>query len=105
MIEPIKDLLDSGMTGDIGEVDQRWTTALRRDILRASVDLECTVVEKQMSLRDIIDMKAGDVIPVDIPDSLVLRANGVPLFNTRMGTSRGNLALEVLNRTNIDLVD
>ena len=105
MIEPIKELLDSGMTGDIGEVDERWVNALRRDILRAFVELECTVVEKKMSLRDIIDLDAGDIIPVDIPESLVLRANGVPLFKARMGTSRGNLALQVVGRTNLDMVD
>lgn len=105
MIEPVKDILDSGMTGDVHEVDERWIKALRRDILRASVDLECTVVEKQMSLRDIIDLKQGDVIPVDIPEALTLRANGVPIYKTRMGTSRGNLGLEIVERTSIDETD
>lgn len=105
MIEPIKDILDSGMTGDVHEVDERWTNALRRDILRANVELECTVVEKMMSLRDIIDLKQGDIIPVDIPESLTLRANGVPVFKTRMGTSRGNLGLEIVGRTNINEAD
>ena len=105
MIEPIKDVLDSGMTGDVDEVDERWLKALRRDILRASVDLECTVVEKKMSLREIIDLKKGDVIPVDIPEDLILRANGVPIFKTRMGTSRGHLGLEIMGRTTIDETD
>ena len=105
MIEPIKDVLDSGMTGDVDEVDERWLKALRRDILRASVDLECTVVEKKMSLREIIDLKKGDVIPVDIPEDLVLRANGVPIYKTRMGTSRGHLGLEIMGRTTIDETD
>ena len=105
MIEPIKDVLDSGMTGDVDEVDERWLKALRRDILRASVDLECTVVEKKMLLREIIDLKKGDVIPVDIPVDLVLRANGVPIYKTRMGTSRGHLGLEIMGRTTIDETD
>lgn len=105
MIEPIKDILDSGMTGDIHEVDERWTNALRRDILRANVGLECTVVQKKMSLREIIDLKEGDVIPVELPETLTLKANGVPVFKTRMGTSRGNLALEIVGRTNIDEAD
>ena len=105
MIEPIKDVLDSGMTGDVDEVDERWLKALRRDILRASVDLECTVVEKKMSLREIIDLKKGDIIPVDIPEDLVLRANGVPIYKTRMGTSRGHLGLEIMGRTTIDETD
>lgn len=105
MIEPIKDVLDSGMTGDVDEIDERWLKALRRDILRASVDLECTVVEKKMSLREIIDLKKGDVIPVDIPEDLILRANGVPIYKTRMGTSRGHLGLEIMGRTTIDETD
>ncbi len=105
MIEPIKDLLDSGMTGDVHSVDTRWIESLRRDVVRANVDLECTVVEKNLRLRDIIDLNVGDVIPVDLPETLTLRANGVPVFETRMGTSRGNLALEILKRTNINNID
>ncbi|NNC54966.1 MAG: flagellar motor switch protein FliM, partial [Pseudomonadales bacterium] len=105
MIEPIKDVLDSGMTGESTEVDERWRGALRRDILRANVDLECTVVERDMQLREVIDLEKGDIISVDIPDVLVLRANGVPVFKTRMGTSRGSLALEIIERTGIDQID
>ena len=105
MIEPIRDLLETGMTGDIHEVDSRWVESLRRDIMRARVNLECTVVEKEMSLRDIIDLNEGDVISVEMPESLTLRANGVPIFETGLGTSRGNLALKVIKRTNINEID
>ena len=51
------------------------------------------------------DLEEGDVIPVDIPSTMVLRANGVPVFKTRMGTSRGNLALEIIKRTDINQMD
>ncbi len=105
MVEPIKDILDSGMTGDIHESDERWVNALRRDIVRAKVALDVTVAERELTLREIIDLDEGDVIPVEIPEALTLRANGVPLFKTRLGTSRGNLALEVLGRTNMDMSD
>ena len=105
MIDPIKDLLDSGMTADVSDVDTRWSEALRRDVMRANVDLECTVVDKSMTLRDIIALDVGDVIPVDMPESLVLKANGVPVFEARMGTSKGNLALQVLKRTSINAID
>lgn len=105
MLEPIRDVLDSGMTGETTEVDERWRSALRRDILRANVELECTVVEREMPLREVIDLEKGDIISVDIPEELILKANGVPVFKTRMGTSRGNLALEILQRTGIDQID
>ena len=104
MLQPIKDNLDSNLMDSVDK-DERWAEALRRDIMRASVGLGCTVVDKKMSLREVIDLEPGDVISVDIPESLVLRANGVPIFNTKLGTSRGNLALEVLERTNINMMD
>ena len=105
MIEPIKDVLDSGMTGESSEVDERWGNALRRDILRANVNLECKVVEKELLLREVIDLEQGDIIAIDLPEAMILRANGVPVFKTRLGTSRGNLALEIIERTGIDQVD
>ena len=98
-------MLDSGMTGDIHDVDERWVNSLRTDIQRAHVDLECCVVEKEMMLRDIIDLKEGDVIPVDVPEDLTLCANGVPLYKARMGTSRGNLALQIVGRTSLEQFD
>lgn len=105
VLEPIKDVLNSRLAGEITEVDERWVGALRRDIVKASVDVECTVVEKDMTLREVIDLEAGDVISVDIPDDLIMRANGVPIFKSRLGKSRGNLALEVIDRTNINMID
>lgn len=104
MLQPIKDSLDSNLMDSVDK-DDRWAESLQRDIMRASVGLECTVVDKHMSLREVIDLEPGDVISVEMPEKLVLRANGVPIFNTKLGTSRGNLALEVLGRTNIDMMD
>ncbi len=105
MIEPIRDLLDSGISGESTFVEERWVKALRRDILRASVSLDCTLVEKNMSLRDVIDLDEGDIISVDMPETLVLRANNVPIYKTKIGQSNGNLALKILERTSIDLID
>ena len=55
-----------------------------------------------MTLREIIDLQQGDVIPVDLPELLTLKANGLPIFKTTMGVSRGNLGLKIEKRTNID---
>jgi flagellar motor switch protein FliM len=42
-----------------------------------------------------VDLEAGDIIPVDMPETVVLKANGVPLFDTQVGMSNGNLALVI----------
>lgn len=98
MIEPIRETLDAGLQTDVDDVDDRWVKSLREDVMDATVDINAVVADKDVSLRDIIDLKAGDVIPVDIPETLLVTANGVPVFSTKLGKSKGNLALQVIGR-------
>lgn len=98
MIEPIRETLDAGLQTDVDDVDERWVKALREDVMSASVDVNCKVADKDVSLRDIMDLQTGDVIPIDMEESLILTANGVPVFETKLGASRGNLALQVLEK-------
>lgn len=95
MIEPIREVLDAGLQSDSDEQDERWVKALREDVLAAKVDLECDVIRRDLPLRDIVDLKAGDVIPIEFPDFHVVTANGVPMFRTQLGQHRGNLALKI----------
>ncbi len=98
MIEPIRETLDAGMQSDVDDLDERWVRALREDVIGATVTVNTTVAEKAVSLRDIIDLEPGDVIPIDLPDKLILRANGVPVLYARLGQSRGNLALQIVDK-------
>ncbi|ALO46333.1 flagellar motor switch protein FliM [Pseudohongiella spirulinae] len=95
MIEPIRELLDAGMQSDVDEHDERWGKALKEQIKHATVDFSCDVFERMITLRDVVDLEEGDIIPVEMPETVVLKANGVPLFDTRLAMSNGNLALRV----------
>ena len=97
MIEPIREMLDAGLQTDSDDRDERWVNSLREDIMCASVKLECDLVKHKISLKDVVGLKAGDIIPVEMPDEHVTTANGVGLFKTQVGQSNGNLALKVLN--------
>lgn len=98
MVEPIREVLDAGLQSDSDERDDRWVNALREDIMDAKVDLETEIVSRELTLRDIVDLRAGDIIPINMPISHVLMANGVPMFHTQLGRSGENLALKVLHR-------
>ena len=41
-------------------------------------------------------MQPGDIIPVELDDTLVMRANGVPSFKVKLGSHQGHLALQVI---------
>lgn len=102
MIEPIRETLDAGLQTDVDDVDDRWIKSMRESILNASVNIDCTIAEKEITLRDIIDLKEGDVIPMDMPEELVLTANGVPMMLAKLGQSKGNMALQVIEKINKD---
>ena len=98
MIEPIRETLDAGMQSDVDDVDERWVRSLREDVMSASVTINSTVAEKNISLRDILDLENGDVIPMDMDEKMVITANGVPVMYARLGQSRGNLALQIIEK-------
>jgi flagellar motor switch protein FliM len=98
MLEPIRDLLVSGFQNSEDEKDERWLIALQRDILMAKMPLEMTIAKQEMTLRDVVELEAGDIIPIELPETFKLKANKVPVFNCTMGVSRGNLAVKVVDQ-------
>ena len=98
MIEPIRDLLDSGMQSDRMERDDSWTQALREEIEEAEVDIVPVLGRSSLSLGRLVDLKPGDVIPCDFDGNVTLYAEGVPVLRGSYGSSRGQQAVKVTQR-------
>jgi flagellar motor switch protein FliM len=97
MLEPIRELLDA-ISSDSGEVDGSWQASLRGEVLRAEVSVNSLLVEKNMSIRDVMRLKKGDVIPIDMPDTVILKAEGIPVFEGKVGISDGNYAIQIIDK-------
>ena len=95
MLEPIRELLYSAMQSDQLTTDRRWIMTLRKQLKNAEVELTATLATTTVSLRRILDMKAGDIIPLEIPDAVVALVDGVPLMECRYGQQGGQYALKV----------
>ena len=96
MVEPIRELLDMGLQSDRDRVDERWGASLREDIKLASVNLSGTLLETELTLRELVALRAGDIIPVDTVNFALLMAEEVPVFNGQFGVSRGSNAIKVI---------
>lgn len=96
MVEPIRDQLTSSYQNSEHETDERWLNSLRKDIVSARLNLDLLVAEREMTLRDVVALEKGDVIPVDIDEHLTLSANGLPMYTCQLGASRGNLAVKIV---------
>jgi flagellar motor switch protein FliM len=95
MLEPIRDLLYSAMQSDHLTSDRRWIKLLSRQLQTAEVELSCAFGNARVALRDIVDMRVGDVIPLAVPTVLQAEVDGVPVFECRQGTRNGRYALKV----------
>jgi flagellar motor switch protein FliM len=98
MLEPIRELLDAGVQSDKEDTDQRWSQALEDEIMDVEVEIEARLVEKQMKLREMMDFKAGDIIPIDLPDSLLVSVEGLPSFRATLGKISDNYALKITEK-------
>ncbi|AWI80348.1 MAG: flagellar motor switch protein FliM [Betaproteobacteria bacterium HGW-Betaproteobacteria-13] len=95
MVEPIRDLLYSTMQSDHLTQDRRWENLLSRQLQTAEVELTCNLGTAKVSLRDIVNMRVGDVIPLHVNDLLLAEVDGVPIIECRHGTQSGQYAIKV----------
>ena len=95
MIEPIRNLLDTGVQSDHGDIDERWAILLKEELMHAKINIQALFVEKQVKLSDLINFKAGDIIPIDLPEQVLLLAEDIPVIRGQFGEHQGNTAVKV----------
>jgi flagellar motor switch protein FliM len=95
MIEPIRELLDAGVQSDKMEADARWSSALRDEIMDVPVNFRVELLEKNLTLRDLMELQAGDIIPVELPKNATMFVEELPTYRVKMGRSRDKLAVQV----------
>ncbi|MES9977106.1 flagellar motor switch protein FliM [Candidatus Thiodiazotropha sp. LNASS1] len=97
MLEPIRELLDAGVQSDRGERDERWERSLKEEILAAKIELSSILTEVQISVKELAELKEGDIIPIEMPEEVEVEAADVPVFKAKLGVADGNYALKINN--------
>ncbi len=95
MLEPIRDLLYSAMQSDQLSTDRRWIVMLRKQLKDAEVEIAAQLTTTTVTLGQILKMKAGDIIPVNVPELIVANVDDVPLMECRYGQQGGQYALKI----------
>jgi len=95
MIEPIRNLLYESMQGDRMEVDERWVNFLSSQVQSTEVKLVANLSRAELTVRELLGMKVGDVISLNIPESITANVEGVPVLECGYGVHNGQYALKV----------
>merc|ERR1712063_84088 len=93
MLEPIRELLDAGVQSDKEDTDLRWSKALRDEIMDVKVALTTHMLDVDVPLRDVMEF-----IPVEMPETITVLIEDLPTFRAKLGRSRDNLALKIVEK-------
>lgn len=95
MLEPIQDKLDTVLHTESHKTDEQWSNALRDEIEHSNVNLSCVLTKREISLKEVLELKAGDVIPVDLSDPATICAEGIPALKGHLDYVKGHNAVKI----------
>jgi flagellar motor switch protein FliM len=95
MLEPVRDKLEEGMQNLQGESDNRWSRTLKEEAKNIEIGLSANLLELQMNMDDLMKMEKGDIIPIEMPKQVTLRAEGIAIMRGKLGESRDKKAIKI----------
>jgi flagellar motor switch protein FliM len=97
LLAPVRETLaaDGGQT--TLRKQEPWAPVLTTALQDAEVDTRAILAQAQISLRELVRLSPGDIIPIEAPQQVTLFAGDVPLYRGRFGVSQGRNALKILS--------
>ncbi len=97
LLAPVREALsaDGGQTAVRPQA--AWAPVITMALNDAQVDTRAVLAQAQISLRELVQLSPGDIIPIEPPQQVTLFAGDVPLYRGRFGVSQGHNALKILS--------
>jgi len=73
-----------------------WGPTLGNALQEAELETRAILAQARISLRELVSLSPGDVIPIDPPQHVTLLAGEVALYRGRFGVSQGRNALKII---------
>jgi len=96
MLEPIRELLDAGIQSDRIDRDESWNATLREQLQLAEVTVSSVLAEKRIDLRQLIWLKVGDILPIELSPNVPVCVENIPVFTGKFGLSNGMNAVKIV---------
>ncbi len=103
-IEPIRAKLYAAFQTERLEIDQVWVSRFRDRLMETRVDMDITLGTTQLTGRQLLNLKVGDVVLLDQDedDLLTARVQGVLKFQGEPGLVKGNKAFKVIREQELN---
>jgi flagellar motor switch protein FliM len=104
-IEPIKQKLSTGFQVESDQTDKKlWTAVLQEQLLETKVDVRVELGQTEITVRDLMKLKPGDVITLDqeANGEFDVEIEDVCKFKGYYGISHGSVAIQVTRKITKD---
>lgn len=96
VLAPIREALASDGGKAPARKHESWAPMLGAALQDAEVEIRAILAQAKISLRELVHLSPGDIIPIEAPQDVTLLAGDVPLHRGRFGVSEGRNALKIL---------
>ena len=94
VLEPVRPQL----TNDLQKVcdqNREWQREFTEQVLGCETDIQGVFAESRISVRQLIELKVGDFIPLGKVQTVEFSSEGIPLFEAAVGVSSGMVSASV----------
>jgi flagellar motor switch protein FliM len=95
-LSPIREALSGDGAAAPARKQEAWGPSLTNALQDAQLNMRAVLAEAQISLRELVSLSPGDIIPIEAPQQVTLLAGDVALYRGRFGISQGHNALKIL---------
>jgi flagellar motor switch protein FliM len=96
LLAPIREALASDGGKAPARKHEPWGPALAAALHETEIEIRAVLGQARISLRELVSLAPGDIIPIEVPQDVTLYAGEVPLRHGRFGVSQGRNALKIL---------
>ena len=98
MIEPYREQLSVTYQAEKRDDQGTWAPVIIDELKTTSVKLSSTLGTAQLTLGEVLKLDTGDIIPMDVSDTVTLYAEGVPIFDGEYGAFNDKNAIKIRNK-------
>ncbi len=94
MLEPYREQLSKVKRVE-GIRNDQFNVALKQELMHCEVDMQAVLAEARITVAQLLDLKAGDFIPLRDIETVSFRANSTHLFDAKVGISNGQVSAKI----------
>jgi flagellar motor switch protein FliM len=94
--DPVREKLNEGLKTVSAETRQRWHRTIRAQLEGTELELSSVFLEAELTVRELLQLKPGDILPIEMPKTATLAAGSKALLHGKFGISRGYNAIRIV---------